>query len=232
MKMVDMQIRGLALVCVETYSTLDEVATDTTALITSGRVALSGGSTYASLFALWRGLHLDCNATEFYPVDERIVAFDDSRSNWGNAWRALLVHVGRSQDRGNFATGVEQYTALLRRSFSLRTDGELPEFDVVFLGVGDDGHTASLFPDGVYLDDRSHLVLQTRSPTPPRDRLTLGPAVLAVAREVVVVVSGEGKRHVVQRMLAGDTELPIVQVLARRTGHTRILIDEALLRRS
>jgi 6-phosphogluconolactonase len=232
MKVWDMRIPGLESACVETYRTLGEVATSTMALIASGRVALSGGATYVSLFALWRSYSLDCSAAEFYPVDERIVSFDDPGSNWGVAWREFLVHVGRSQDREHFPADVEQYTALLRRSFSLSSDSELPVFDAVFLGVGDDGHTASLFPGGAYLDDRSHLVLETQSPKPPCHRLTLGPAVLAAAREVVVVVFGEGKRRSVERILSGDPALPIVRVLARRTGRTRILVDAALLRRN
>jgi len=104
------------------------------------------------------------------------------------------------------ATGYER---LLRSIFH----GPMPQFDLVFLGVGADGHTASLFPGGQYLNDNQSWVLQTSSPAPPKDRITLGMGAICAARQVVIIVTGEEKRPVVQRMLTGDEVMPIVKVL-------------------
>jgi 6-phosphogluconolactonase len=89
----------------------------------------------------------------------------------------------------------------------------MPKFDLVFLGVGGDGHTASLFPGTPHLDDYASWVLQTQSPIPPKERITLGMGVICHAREVVIIVMGQDKRDVVQKMLEGDEALPIVKVL-------------------
>jgi 6-phosphogluconolactonase/glucosamine-6-phosphate isomerase/deaminase len=89
----------------------------------------------------------------------------------------------------------------------------MPEFDLVFLGVGGDGHTASLFPGSPHLDDYESWVLQTESPNPPRKRITLGMGAICGARQVVIIVMGQDKRDIVQKMLEGEEVLPIVRVL-------------------
>jgi 6-phosphogluconolactonase len=102
-------------------------------------------------------------------------------------------------------------------------------FDTIFLGVGDDGHTASLFPGSPALSDTTSLVLHTRSPKPPHDRITLGLRPLLCARHLVVIVAGQTKAPIMERIRRGDDSLPIVTVLAGR--HESELYFEAGLGR-
>jgi 6-phosphogluconolactonase len=197
---------------VVTFDSFEQLARITLPYLLKGNIALSGGSTYGRLFPLWTALNPDCSGATFFPVDERLVDFDDPQSNWGTAYRRFLSRVGRTADRVNFATGAKQYGDLLKAYF--QTD--VPVFDTVFLGVGDDGHTASLFPGGQYLDDFKSMVLETESPKPPFGRVTLALAPLIAAKTLVVIVGGEEKRHIVQRIVSGDNRLPIVKILSHR----------------
>ena len=143
-----------------------------------------------------------------------MVPFDSPESNWGMVQRRLLEPLDWPQSKRCFLKNMDEdaaegYDKLLRSNFH----GPMPQFDLIFLGVGADGHTASLFPGGRYLDNNRSWVLQTESPVPPKDRITLGMGVICAARQVVIVVTGEEKRPVVQQMLKGDETLPIVRVL-------------------
>lgn len=205
------------------FSELSDCAGRTIDWVTRGNVAFSGGSTYHHLFKAWRNLHPDCSRASFYPVDERMVPFSDPESNWGTAAREFLVPVGKESDKDHFPTSIESFLTVLKN-----IPGEnRPVFDVIFLGVGDDGHTASLFPGTPYLDDMESTVLQTKSPKPPYDRLTIAPAVISAAKEVVVILSGAGKNDILTRLLQNDENLPIVKVLSRRSEST-IYIDRSL----
>jgi 6-phosphogluconolactonase len=209
---------------VTAFDTVDDVARATAPLLEQGRVAISGGSTYAALFPLW-ALRVSCpSRAQFFPVDERLVALEHPDSNWGAAVRLLLRPLGRDADKANFPASAAQYTTRLKEVFGAQS----PVFDTVFLGVGDDGHTASLFPGTDWARNAEGPVLQTRSPKPPHDRVTLSPAVIAAARTVVVVVSGTGKAAVTERILAGDPSLPLVAVLSRRAS-SQVYIQHTLL---
>jgi len=139
-------------------------------------------------------------------------------------FRLFLSKVGREHDKSHWAASREEYEALLKRNFRSWP----PEFDAIFLGVGEDGHTASLFPGGEYLEDSSSIVLRTTSPKPPYDRTTLGPAVLAKAKKLIVVISGEGKGNAVQGLLRREPELPIVKVLSMR-ALSEVYVESRLL---
>jgi 6-phosphogluconolactonase len=207
------------------FDSFAECARLTAEYLRRGTVALSGGSTFAALFPEWLALDLDLTQTSFFPVDERIVPFDDPRSNWGTATREFFEPAGISAQKAHFASSVRQYQQLLQERFG---DG-MPVFDCVFLGVGDDGHTGSLFPGGDYLDALSSVVLQTLSPKPPAGRITIGPGVIAAAQNAMLIVAGEGKSAVVEALRRGDMHLPVVKVLSRRE-RSEILLDRALLR--
>ena len=187
-------------------------------------VALSCGSTYARIFPLWIALKPDCKSTVFFPSDERIVPFDSGESNWGTIYRNFLSRVEREVDGKHRPKSVQEFRRMLHDHFK----SPEPVFDTIFLGAGVDGHTASLFPGNQYLDDADSTVLQTASPMPPYDRLTLGPAVLIRAQTVVVVIAGNEKNILVKRFLEKDTALPIVQILAKRTGENLVFIEESL----
>jgi 6-phosphogluconolactonase len=92
--------------------------------------------------------------------------------------------------------------------------GGVPRFDLVFLGLGADGHTASLFPGHPALEERTRLVVRVDRPDHPRLTLTL--PVLSAARIAMFLVSGEGKRAALRRLLEGDLAIPAARVAAER----------------
>jgi 6-phosphogluconolactonase len=183
------------------------------ALSSDANVAVSGGTTYRKILRVWRDA-LASVRVRLFPVDERMVPFDSPESNWGMIQRDLLDPLDWPESRRCFVESMgedsaQDYERLLRSVFPT----PMPNFDLVFLGVGGDGHTASLFPGGRYLDDDDSWVLQTQSSAPPKDRITLGMGVIYASRQVVIIMSGKEKQVVVQRMLKGDEALPIVRVL-------------------
>jgi 6-phosphogluconolactonase len=206
------------------FHSFEELARLTLPYLSKGSIALSGGSTYGRLFPLWAGLTTDCRNAAFYPVDERIVPFDDPQSNWGTTYRKFLSHIGKSVDKGNYAASAQCYRNLLKS----RLSGDVPVFDVVFLGVGDDGHSASLFPGEPYLEDLTSVVLETKSPKPPFQRVTLAMAPLIAAKTLIVILAGKEKRPIISKILAKDETLPISKVLSRRKT-SLLFIEDALL---
>ncbi len=184
------------------------------ALSPDATVAVSGGTTYRKILQVWQDTLVSVRI-KLFPVDERMVPFDSPESNWGMVQRLLFDPLDWPQSKRCFVESMSEHAAvdyerLLRSVFR----PPMPTFDLIFLGVGTDGHTASLFPGSGYLDDNESWVLQTISPAPPRDRITLSIGAICAARQVVIIMTGEEKRRVVQRMLTGDEALPIVRVLS------------------
>lgn len=176
-------------------------------------IALSGGTTYRKILGVWKNV-LGPVRVNLFPVDERVVPFDDPESNWGMIQQLLLAPLDWPVSKRCFVERMDEHAAdnyerLLRSVFAT----PMPEFDLIFLGVGPDGHTASLFPGTKDLHDDKAWVLLTHGPTPPNDRITVGMGVICGARQVVIIMAGREKRAVVQQMLKGDEGLPIVRVL-------------------
>ena len=117
--------------------------------------------------------------------------------------------------------GARQYEEELRRVIG--GDG-VPVFDLIWLGMGADGHTASLFPDSAALDERERLVVANWAPSLEAWRMTLTYPVLNAAREAMFVVTGADKADAVARIRAGSHDPPAARVRARRTTW---LIDAA-----
>jgi 6-phosphogluconolactonase len=179
-------------------------------------VALSGGSTPRGLHRLlarppalteipWQHTHL-------FWVDERCVPVSAPESNLGLAWKDLLGHIPLPRDhihgvRGELASeqAAAQYHRELVRFFGLAA-GELPIFDLVMLGVGTDGHTASLFPGMSTRHPANRLAVAVRGGTPALDRVTLTLPVLNRARQIVFLVAGREKAEMVQTLARGTRQ--------------------------
>lgn len=208
------------------FDSLREIAEKTVPFLNVGRVAISGGSTYSALFEHWVATGKDSIKATFFPVDERVVPFEDEASNWRVATEKLFQPLGDEISPGNFGADFVTYEECLIREFQ----GETPEFDVLFLGVGDDGHTASLFPGGEYLSDRTVHLMETISPKAPVNRVSLSPKSILNAKEIVVIIDGTNKKPIVDRILEDDTTLPIVQILNEASNLTtyinRNLLEE------
>ena len=201
----------------------------------SSYVALSGGSTpremhrrLASRSSIpWQGVHL-------FWGDERCVPVGDPASNYGTAWEDFLQKVPMPAERihpmpGHMAPeqGALSYERELKRLFDLRR-GYFPLFDLVFLGLGKDGHTASLFPGQESLDERKSLVVAVKGGDPDVDRLSLTFPVINQAREVILMVSGREKAEVVKAVIeAGDPRLPASRIRPASGMLTWLLDREA-----
>lgn len=209
---------------IHTFRDLAECAELTVRYIRNGNVALSGGSTFSDLYPYWLKLKPDCEKASFFPVDERMVDFYDDSSNWGTAYRRFLKPLGKESDKNHFPRTAEQYRQTLINHFNSPN----PVFDVIFLGVGKDGHTASLFPGEKYLEDLCTPILQTRSPSPPYNRITLGPKMLVSAKKLITVISGLEKKYVLNNILKEDRTLPIVKVLSLKK-ESLLFFEKSLL---
>jgi 6-phosphogluconolactonase len=182
--------------------------------------ALTGGSTPQHTYRLlatpeYRD-RIDWSRWDVFYGDERRVPLDDERSNHHSACVALLDHVPVARERIHPLTDADQYEALLRAYF-----GEAPAFDLLLLGMGDDGHTASLFPGSVALLEDERWVIAPPDVVQDMSRLTLTLPALNAARRTEFLVSGEKKRGPLDRIRGGE-ELP-----AGRVEHAHWLVDEA-----
>lgn len=180
-------------------------------------LVLAGGSTPLGLYQrLGRGGgSLEWERIRLFWSDERCVEPGDRASNFGAVREALLSKLGRRPagvhrilGELSAAAAAESYESELRRHL-----GRAPSFDLVILGIGADGHTASLFPGGPELES-PRLVAPSRSPQPPVERVTLTLTAINAARAVLFLVSGAGKRQVLRRLRppAPDLSLPAARV--------------------
>lgn len=176
-------------------------------------VALSGGSTpkamYARLAVEARDDYAAWARTHVFWSDERCVAPDDERSNYRMAREALLDHIPLSAGQVHRMRGEDPpesaaaaYASLLGQHLATRAG----RFNLILLGLGDDGHTASLFPYSPALDDSEHLVAAPFVEKLGVYRLTLTFRVINSAARVLFLVSGEAKAAAVRAVLETDAE--------------------------
>jgi 6-phosphogluconolactonase len=188
---------------------------------------LAGGSTPRAIYARLAEPPLKgrvpWEAIDVYFGDERRVPPADARSNYAMALECLLAKVpiapGRvhriEAERAEPERAAEEYDALLP-----------DRVDVLLLGIGADGHTASIFPGSPALRERGRRVLVVTSPSAPHGRLTITPPVIEAARTIVVVAQGSAKADAVERAITGPFDPRQVPAqLARRA--TWILDREA-----
>jgi 6-phosphogluconolactonase len=198
-------------------------------------IALSGGRIAPSLFDAVvtesKARAVSWEKTEFFFADERWVPRDNDESNYGVARRHLFdplqinpgsvhpIYIGRSPE----FDAAQAQADLLRRT-PVNAEGD-PILDLVILGMGEDGHIASLFPNAPEDIVRSRAVyLPVRAPKPPPERITLTYSVLAVALHVLVVVSGPGKEPALRDSLSTRHSTPLGRLIALRK-HTVLLTD-------
>ncbi len=196
---------------VHRFETVEQLAKDLIAPLTSGSVALSGGSTYQALFNEWTALKPDLSNSWYCAVDERVVPFEDPSSNWGSGPQKMFIASGVPEQCNNHYMNVTYLKTLLRNRF----DSEPYIFDTIFLGVGEDGHTASHFPSSPTVHNMSVNMLTTKSPIGVEKRITLGARVIKNAKKVVTVISGSNKKQCVD-WLVRESRKPFVAILGRR----------------
>ncbi|WP_298180612.1 6-phosphogluconolactonase [Saccharomonospora sp.] len=187
---------------------------------------------------------VDWSQLDIYWGDERFVPADDDERNEKQARQALLDHVPVDESRvhamaasdGEFgddpdaaAAGYAETLAAAARSSSTATGAaEVPAFDILLLGLGGEGHTASIFPFSPAASEKRSSVVAVRDcPKPPPTRLSLTFPAIRSAEEVWLLTSGEAKAEAVSLALAGADEVSIPAAGARGKQRTVWLIDQA-----
>ncbi len=198
--------------------------------------ALSGGETPVGFYRHLAGLKgLPWDKTHIFLVDERFVPPSDADSNYRMIRETLLskipiaprnVHPVSTAELSP-EISAEQYEEELKILFGLSTT-EVPEFDMILLGIGEDGHTASLFPGSEVLKEEKRLAVPVR-PTPGlHDRITLTLPVLNAARNVFFLVTGKNKAGALKRLIdERDRTLPASMVEPSRGSLSFVMDKEA-----
>ena len=172
--------------------------------------ALSGGSTPRDFYRdlagiadrnIWSGTHI-------FMADERYVSFTDADSNYRMLSELLLDRVPIPLENRHpvpvqektLERAAENYEAAITSFFKLRKK-ELPEFDLIMLGLGEDGHTASLFPGHNALKEKKHLVYPVKNAPKKHHRLTLTLPVINNARNIIFLVTGKEKANAVREVV-------------------------------
>jgi 6-phosphogluconolactonase len=205
------------------------------------RLAISGGTTPKRMFQLladaeqpfhtqidWARLHL-------YWVDERSVGPEDAESNYRMTREALLAKVPIPAENVHRMEGelppeeaAARYETVLRNSMRLE-GAESPAFDLLLLGMGDDGHTASIFPHTEAVHNFGHLVIANEVPQKETWRITLTWSVINAAKDVAFLIEGAGKAERLKQVLLGkyDPETLPSQLIRPTNGRLTYLLDAA-----
>jgi 6-phosphogluconolactonase len=169
-------------------------------------IALSGGSLAQRCYAALRSEPVDWLMVDVFFGDERVVPVESEDSNEGLARRTLLDLAQPRAIHSMVGLGADGYDALVRAA---------PPIDIVHLGMGPDGHTASLFPGSPSLDEHERFVIATGDDEHPHPRITFTFTAIARASLALVTVEGEEKRDAVARIRAGE-DLPAARIAAQR----------------
>ncbi len=202
--------------------------------------ALSGGSTprllYDELVKPSLAKQLDWTKVRFFFGDERCVPPDHAESNFRLAQEHLFTplkipaqQVMRMEGELDPATAASRYEAVLRERFGAGP-GTRPRFHLIVLGLGEDGHTASLFPGTHALTEAQRLVIVGRAPTGVRDRITFTVPLINEAAAVLFLVVGSGKAPAVQAILepTSGSAVPVpASLITTRQGRVIWFLDQA-----
>jgi len=200
-------------------------------------IALSGGNTPRAAYALLaRDKSVDWGQVEVFWVDERAVPPTDDRSNFRHAEEQLIgparipaAHIHRMPgEASDLAAAARAYEDILRARVPADERG-IPSFDVVVLGVGDDGHTASLFPGEPTVDVTDRLVVHVPAKGAREARITLTAPVIQAARSIVVLAVGKEKNGPLERVweIVGDVSDTPARITRGAHGAITWIIDRA-----
>jgi 6-phosphogluconolactonase len=214
----------------------DQAAQRLTDAIASGRrdgravhLSLAGGNTPRAAYERLASLVEEWEGIELWLGDERLVPQDDPESNYRMLAESLLRSTGAVAHpvatNGSAEEAADAYTKELRERVPAGPDG-VPSLDLALLGIGEDGHTASLFPNAPALDVRGETCVAVHdAPKPPPDRVTLTIDVLRAARGALILAVGQGKARAVAGTLSGADRAVPASLLA--DGSLELILDRA-----
>lgn len=200
-------------------------------------IALSGGNTPKKLFSIlaekyredipWERIH-------FWWGDERCVSPDNVNSNYKMAKDYLFSQIGLKEDNIHRMQGenipeeeVIRYTNEIEENLNYR--GENPVFDLVILGLGEDGHTASIFPDQIELFEEDSICATSKHPITGQNRITLTGRVLNNASRIFFLVTGENKAQRISEIMNDDEAAKLLPAyyISPKNGELIWFLDEA-----
>lgn len=205
------------------------------------RIAVSGGTTPAAMFALLADparpflKQVPWDKLELYWVDERSVPPTHADSNYRMTNEALLSkvplpseNIHRMEGELDPEVAAARYESAIRNSFRLE-GAETPTFDLILLGMGDDGHTASLFPHTEAIDNLADIVTANYVPQKDTWRITLTWPVINQGREVAFLIEGAAKAQVLHDVLLGPYQPDTypAQIIRPASGRLTLLLDSA-----
>lgn len=217
----------MSTVKLESKSEVAEYAAATTVELLRAAIAeygsatwvLAGGTSPSEAYSILAEKYKDAlewESVNYVIGDERFVPADDKDSNWKAARDRFLFLVPTSDRQRPTTSGVSvedsaRDYAKMVDSLPRDNDGHV-RLDCVWLGIGEDGHTLSLFPGRTEIDSDESVVVVSDSPKPPPTRITLTRSFLAGTRKCLIFAVGEGKSSVVADSIRGKKELPIARV--------------------
>jgi 6-phosphogluconolactonase len=214
------------------------IANESIALHGHFTIALTGGTTPKEMYSLLGSepfrRQIDWRLVHIFWEDERCVPHNSPESNSYLAQEVLLnkISIPGSQihrmpaDQPDREAASQAYTLEMQHTFG--TNG-IPSFDLIHLGMGPEGHTASLFPHQASLHEKQRLVMPVSVPKPPPDRLTFTPPLLNAAKNVLFLVTGSDKADALQAVLEGEyqpEEYP-AQIVRPTNGEVVWMLDKA-----
>ncbi len=191
-------------------------------------IALSGGSTPLPILGLLKDFNLNWKYFNFFMVDERCVTISSSSSNYGNIKKVFLRYVKSNahpiiNDNDSIDQCVSNYEKLLYSEIPSRKNN-IPIFDLILLGMGDDGHTASLFPNTKGLHENKKVVIKNSIPKLNTNRITLTYPIILNASKIIIFVKGKAKYKILKEIVMGrGDQYPIDRIIKSNIDTTCIL---------
>ena len=181
-------------------------------------IALSGGNTPLPILEILKNKKLNWERFNFFMVDERSVPLESPLSNFGNIEKIFFQYITSSkfsmvQTGVSYDKSINDYKDSIVENVPIKENG-FPEFDLILLGMGDDGHIASLFPGTKALIEEKEIVVLNNVPQLDTDRITISYPVILNAKEIVVLVKGNSKEKIIRELYSGKApKYPILKVV-------------------
>lgn len=198
-------------------------------------VALSGGNTPKEMFKYLAENYSEdkiWDSVIFFWGDERCVPPDSSESNFGEAERLFFsrlknskLHIFRVQGEDNPEQEAERYSELINKNVD--KENGLPKFDLVLLGIGEDGHTASIFPDQISLFDSDKICAVAVQPKTGQKRITLTGKVINNSTNIIVMAAGKSKSKILKEIILSKNKKYPAARIKPASGNLLWFTDES-----
>ena len=193
-------------------------------------IALSGGSTPMPVLSILKTADLNWEQFNFFMVDERCVSISSEESNFNNLNDSFFRHIPSKSfsmidEDVNIDNSVKSYNLLLNSEVKV-SKKNIPSFDLILLGMGEDGHTASLFPKSKALEESKMNVVKNYVPQLDSNRISLTYPVLKEAKEAIVLIKGKKKRAIVNDLYSSEaTQFPMFELVVSKLKLSWIIAE-------